>query len=160
MISDAIIPSDDFFNEIGVEYEEAFGHDAGLRQIVQRFLEMLPANTYVLDCGCGTGKPVAGLIVESGRRVHGIDLSQNMVNLSRKQVPGGSFERTNMLDYSPTEDFHGIIAMLSLFELTREEVTTMAAKWFQWLCPNGMLLIGVFGAEDCETTPEMYDRDG
>ena len=36
----------------------------------------------------------------------------------------------------------------------------MADEWFQWLQPNGILLIGVFGAEDCDTAPEMYDMDG
>ena len=158
--SNAIIPSDDFFNQVGIKYEEAFGHDAGLQKIIQKFLGLLPAESRILDCGCGTGKPVANMIVQSGRSVHGIDLSQTMVELSRKQVPNGSFERVDMLHYAPADSFNGVAAMLSLFELTREELTSMAYKWFQWLQPNGLLLIGVVGAEDCETTPGMYDVDG
>ena len=160
--AETVVPSNDFFDKVGIQYEEAFGHDAGLQGIVQKFLEFLPQGqaARVLDCGCGTGKPVPKMVAESGRRVHGIDLSSMMVELSRKQVPTGSFERTSMLQYSPASDFSGVIAMLSLFELTREEITTMAHKWFEWLCPGGFLLIGVFGAEDCEAASEMYDSDG
>ncbi len=158
--SKAIIPSDEFYNQIGQQYEDAFGHDEGLHKIIQRLLGLLPADALVLDCGCGTGKPVAHIITAAGRPLQGIDLSQTMVELSQKQVPQGTFERCNMLEYSPNKEFGGIVAMLSLFELSREELTSMARKWFQWLQPNGHLLIGVFGAEDCETASEMYDLDG
>lgn len=160
LFSEAVIPSEDFYNQVGIQYEEAFGHDVGLHKIIQRFLGLLPGDARVLDCGCGTGKPVAHMIAESGRKVNGIDLSQKMVELSSKQVPTGSFKKINMIHYHPNEHLDGIIAMLSLFELTRKEISLMADNWFQWLQPNGCLLIGVFGAEDCDATPEMYDADG
>ena len=156
-------PHEEFFDQLGLQYEEAFGHDAGLHKIVQRFLTLLPPNAHVLDCGCGTGKPVSHMIASTGHLVHGIDRSQTMVELSRKQVPTGTFEKVDMLHYAPSEDklFSGIVATFSLFVLTREEITIMASKWFQWLQPNGFLLIGVLGAEDVGTTrPEMYDADG
>lgn len=52
------------------------------------------------------------------------------------------------------------MASFSLFELTREETTSLAPEWFQWLQPSGLLFLVVVGADDCETTPEMYDSDG
>ena len=157
---DAIIPSEEFYNQVGIQYEQAFGHDAGLHGVIKKFLELLPGDAQVLDCGCGTGKPVANMVADSGRKVHGIDLSQKMVELSSKQVPSGSFNKVNMLHYSPANALNGVIAMLSLFELTRQEITLMADKWFEWLRPGGYLLIGVFGAEDCDTAHDMYDADG
>ena len=65
-----------------------------------------------------------------------------------------------MLKYKPTKSFEGIIAMFALFELSREEIETMINKYYQWLVPGGLLLIGVFGAEDCTATPEKFDDDG
>lgn len=101
------------------------------------------------------------MIAARGHRACGIDVSQTMIDLSRKQVPTGSFERVSMLEYeAPTEGFHGIVVSLALFELEREEIASMAPRWFQWLQPRGLLLMVVNGAEDCETTPEMYDSDG
>lgn len=151
-----------FYNELGMQYEKFYGHDPEHHEIVGRFLDLLPASdARVLDCGCGTGKPVCQMIVERGHRVCGIDVSQTMVDLSRKQVPTGSFECANMLEYeAPTDGFHGIVASLSLFELEREEMASLAPKWFRWLQPRGPLLLAVNGADDYELAPEMYDSDG
>ena len=154
---EAIVPNEEFYDQIGIEYEKAFSHNAGLHQIMKKFIGLLPEDAHVLDCGCGTGKPVSQMVAGSGRIISGIDLSQIMVDLSSKQVPSGSFERFNMLDYTLGEPRDGVVAMLSLFELTRQEITSMSYKWFDWLRPGGYLLLGVFGAEDCNPAPEMYD---
>ena len=117
-----------FWTDLGMKYEAAFGHDPGLHNVVQEYLNKLPASALILDCGCGTGKPVAKAVAESGRQVHGIDMAAGMVSLSRKAVPSGTFEVANMLDYAPSMSHDGAIASLSIFELTRQEVTTMAHK--------------------------------
>ena len=154
--------SEDLFNDLGKSYEDVFSHDVGLHRAVTRFLDYLRPDARVLDCGSGTGKPVSQMIANTGRSVHGIDLSHKMVDLSRKQVPQGTFELCNMLEYSPpAASFGGITATLSLFELSRAELTAMAGKWFRWIQPGGFLLICVIGAEDCEAVrSEMYDADG
>ena len=72
--SGAVISNEDFYNQLNAIYEEAFGHDAGVHNMIRKFLTLLPKEAQVLDCGCGTGKPGASMIVESGRRVHCIDL--------------------------------------------------------------------------------------
>ena len=59
------------------------------------------------------------MIVKSGRAVYGIDQSKTMIELSKEQVPKKSFETVNMIDYAPAIDFGDIVAMLSLFELSR-----------------------------------------
>lgn len=157
----AVITNQDFYSELGKRYEDAYGHNPGLRKVVERFLSLLPPNTTVLDVGCGTGKPVSSMIAESGRRPYGIDLSPVMVEWSKKQVPEGTFQQCNMLDFAPSPaSFSGATAVLSLFGLSRAEITVMAQRFFQWIQPGGFLLLGVFGAEDCKTKPEQYDQDG
>lgn len=80
------------------------------------------------DCGCGTGKPVAKAVVESGRHVYGIDMTADMISLSRKAVSSETFKVANILNYAPSISYDDAIASLSIFELTRQEVTTMAHK--------------------------------
>jgi SAM-dependent methyltransferase len=156
-----VVTTKDFYSELGKRYEDAFAHNPGLRKIMQRFLSLLPSDTTVLDVGCGTGKPVSFMIAESGRRPYGIDLSPVMVELSKKQVPQGTFQQCNMLHFAPSPaSFGGATTVLSLFGLSRAEITLMAQKLFQWIQPGGVLLIGVFGAEDCKTRAEQYDEDG
>lgn len=144
-----------------MKYEAAFGHDPALSNMIQKYLHEFPSSASVLDCGSGTGKPVAAAIAESGRHVHGIDMSAGMVSLSRKAVPKGSFEVANMLEYVPTVSYDGVVASLSIFELTRQELESMAHKWFQWLKPGGLLLIVTFPAEVCgQVKAGNYDADG
>ena len=153
------IPGAEFYDNLGIKYENTFGHDTGMKNAVRKFLHRFPKDALILDCDCGTGKPVSRMIVDSGCRIKGIDSSRSMVDFSRKQVPSGSFEMVNMLEHAPSERFKGIVAMLSLFELSREQITAMTMKWSEWLVESGLLLIGVLGAEDCATKLEMFDDD-
>lgn len=155
------ITNRDFFDNAGLKYEEAYGHAEGVHSSLKTFLELLPRDGPVLDCGSGTGYPGAVMIAtDAKRQLHGIDFSPKMVQLARSRVPTATFEHANMLDYEPATKFAGIVAILSLFELTRPQLEDMARKWASWLNPNGILLIGVFAAEDCRNTPEMFDGDG
>ncbi|KAI4210044.1 MAG: hypothetical protein LQ351_007094 [Letrouitia transgressa] len=154
------VPSDELFNELGQDYEDAFAHNAGLLDIIHQLLELLPPQANILDCGSGTGNPVAFTITNSGHRLHGIDVAQNMVDLARKKVPNATFEKASMLEYKPVDLVNGIVAMFSLFQLTRTDITSMAHKWYEWLQRGGLLLLGVIGAEDCNLDSEVYDSDG
>lgn len=153
-------PAADFYDGLGMRYEEAFGHDVGLHNFIERALGMLPPNATVLDVGCGTGKPTSSMIAASARRLHGIDFSSVMIGLSRKQVPNGSFEQANMLEFNPREPFDAAFSIFSTFHLTRDEMTTVAAKWSEWIVPNGFIFIGTMVADDFPNEPHMFDPDG
>ena len=150
----------DFYDDLGIRYEEAFGHDAGLNKFLLGALNRLAPTASVLDIGSGTGKPTSSMIAASGRRVHGIDYSSVMTELSRKQVPRGSFEHVNMLEYKPKEPFDAAFAIFSLFHLTREEMAIAAAKWPEWIAPSGYIFIGIMVADDLPTEQSMFDADG
>ncbi|MCJ1474038.1 hypothetical protein MMC13_002696 [Lambiella insularis] len=140
-----------FWDNAGMKYEEAFGHDQGLIDFITAVLEMLPSSASVLDIGCGTGKPTSSMIAASGRQLHGIDFSSTMIALSRQQVPGGVFEEVDMFDFSPRTPFDAAFAMFSLFNITHEELNTMVAKCFDWVVPNGYFFVGTIAAEDFST---------
>ena len=151
----------EFYSNLGKRYEDAYGHNAGLQRMVQHFLDLLPPKASVLDCGCGTGKPVSYMIAESGRKPYGIDLSPRMVELSKKQVPRGTFKQCNMLDYTAAPaTFAGATVILSIFGRDRAAITRIARNLFNWIQPGGHLLLCVFGAEDRKNRPEQHDPDG
>ena len=153
---------DQFWTDLGLKYEAAFRHDSALHNIIHKYLHDLPPTAHILDCGTGTGKPVAKAITDSGRHVHGIDRSAGMISLCRTGVPRGTFTVANMLDYAAADgSYEGAVASLSTFELSRAEMTTMAGHWFRWLRPGGRLLINTFAAEACsQATAANYDADG
>lgn len=156
----AIVQAENFFDSLGIKYEQSFGHDAGLIQFVRDSLCLLPADASVLDIGSGTGKPVSEMIIESGRKHLGIDFSPVMVDIARKQVPNGKFELTNMLDFAPEMQLTAAFTIFSLFQLSREEISAVVEKWRTWIAPGGYIFIGTMVAEDFSTKPQVLDKDG
>ena len=76
-------------------------------------------------------------------------------------MPSGTFEIANMLEYAPTVSYNGVVASFSIFEISRQELTSMVHKWSQWLKPGGLLLINTFPAEACsQVKAGNYDADG
>lgn len=130
-----------FWSDLGLGYQAAFGDDPGLVAVVQKWLALLPSASSVLECGCGTGKPIGRTIADSGHRYHGIDAAAGMVEVSRKQIPEGDFEVVNMLSFNPDRQYDGIVASLSLFELSLEENREMGRNWMKWLKPGGYFLL-------------------
>lgn len=153
-----------FYTELGIKYDAAYGHDVALRKVTAAFISMLPNHPRVLECGPGTGI-VAEVLVDGGCHLLGIDMSEGMVELCRKRVPGATFQLANMLEYDASkEHYDGIVASLSIFEISRQEVTTMTEKWSQWIKPGGFLMIATLDPKAGEPgesyQPKTYDPDG
>jgi SAM-dependent methyltransferase len=119
-------------------YEHAFSHDTGLLAFTQTALTHLPPNAHVLDVGWGTGKPIATALAAAGHRVTCIDISDAMVELSRKVVPSGAIEVADMRDLFQRND------------------------WTRWLEVGGVLCTCTLVAKDYdpEGKGKGYDADG
>ncbi|KAK4494560.1 hypothetical protein PRZ48_013916 [Zasmidium cellare] len=152
-----------FYSQVGATYQTAFAHDPGLHTYLQsHLLPQLAPNSTILDIGCGTGHPVASTLAAAGHHVTGIDISEEMVRLSRISVPKGKFEVADMQTYQPEGTFGAVLAILSLFPLDREAIETQAARWSSWLPVGGILGIVTIAAEDVEVEGRggRYDADG
>ncbi|KAL9616011.1 MAG: hypothetical protein Q9160_009071 [Pyrenula sp. 1 TL-2023] len=158
----------EFYSSLSSVYEAAFGHDAGLLRFLQIVLKHLPESggASILDIGCGTGHPVATTFAAAGHRIHGLDISDEMVQLSQKAVSsGGTFEVADMRTWQPSpasESFDAILAILSLFTLTRPEIEAQVQRSSSWLQQGGLLCVGSIAAEYChpESKGVSYDGDG
>ena len=150
----------EFYTNFAARYHEHFRHDKVLGEVVRSFVSKLPANAQVIECGPGTGI-AAATIVDSGCHLHGIDQSEGMLAICRQRVPAGTFEVADMLKYSvPDSKYDGVVASLSLFELSKQETAAMMQKWHGWLRPGGLLLIGTWDPERQGVSPDKYDADG
>ncbi|KAF3920158.1 hypothetical protein AA313_de0203977 [Arthrobotrys entomopaga] len=152
-----------WYSSLGEKYEATFGHDPGLQKFLQKVLKHLPPKSKVLDVGCGTGRPVASTLANAGHSVTGLDISEVMVDLSRKAVPNAQFHVADMRIYSPPDgsQFDAVLNILSLFSLKREEIESTAKRWTNWMPVGGLLCVGTVAAEDChpETKGKGYDDD-
>ena len=79
-----------------------------------RFILKLTKNKkYVLDVGCGTGTHIS-ILENLGYIVTGIDISENMVNLSKDKTKSNIY-KMNLLDFKLNEKYDAIISMHSVF---------------------------------------------
>ena len=110
--------------------------------ILREFAGLLPPGARVLDAGCGTGEPVARYFVNRGDAVTGIDVSERMLALARRQVPEATFQRMDLraLDFPPAS-FDAIAAVYVVFHLPRAEHAGLFAGFAWVLKPGGALLL-------------------
>jgi ubiquinone/menaquinone biosynthesis C-methylase UbiE len=116
----------------------------------------LPRNAKVLDVGCGAGIPVAKFLVDSGFEVVGIDFSEKMLRLARKNVPQATFIKKDVtrLDFAD-DSFDGLTAFYSIIHVPREKHSLLFKSFNRILKPNGIMLV-CMGPDEWEATEDYY----
>lgn len=136
------------FDAIGARYDEVFPHKDGQLHAGQLLLERLPAGASVLDVGCGTGLPTARQLADAGCAVTGIDISANMLDLARRNVPEASFVQRDAADVDAgLGRFHAVVAFFSLLMLPRVRIVRALAAVHEMLLPAGWLAVGMVEAD-------------
>ncbi len=111
--------------------------DAGMEEILDRFLELLPENADVLDLGCGSGRDSIYL-EEAGCCVTLMDGSEQMCRLAEihtdQEVLHMTFEEMEF-----DEVFDGIWACASLLHVPEEDMDRIMGKVSDALLPGGIL---------------------
>ncbi len=146
------------YDKIAEEYQ-ADRHRFDHRKELQKFAELLPKNGKVIDVGCGAGVPVARFLVESGFSVVGIDFSEKMIRLARRNVPEATFVRKDMsqLDFADSS-FDGLTAFYSIIHVPREKHSQLLRDFSRILKSGGILLV-TMGSDEWEAT-EIYSHFG
>ncbi len=94
----------------------------------------------VLDVGCGAGVPIAKSLA-ARHRVTGVDVSQKMLDLARRNAPTGDFICADIMTVTlPPSSFDAAVAFYSVFHLPREEHLRLFRRIHRWLKPGGLLL--------------------
>lgn len=127
-------------------------------KVVENFLEKLPASPSILDAGCGTGRDTK-LFHEKGAKVVGVDISEGLLEVARRENPDITFIAANFTEL-PLEDqsFDGVWSHASLVHLeTLEEVRSALSEFHRVLKPEGFLYVYVKKQEGEEKTAIVSD---
>jgi SAM-dependent methyltransferase len=133
----------------------AYIHDAGHADFALEsapgILEILARNGIheglVVDLGCGSGL-WARELVDAGYRVLGIDISEAMIELSRRRVPEAEFRVGSLFDadISPCGAVTAISEVLNyLFDEEAGGLTPLFRRVFEALVPGGVFVFDVLG---------------
>lgn len=129
--------------------------EAGL---IDRLLAGLSAGAAVLDLGCGTGRPIAELLVARGCRVTGVDHSAAMLAKARAFVPGARLRQAE-LDAPLGETFAAAVCWDAIFHLARARHAAVFAEVARCLPPGGGFLFTTGGSANAPFTDTMFGQE-
>lgn len=112
-----------------------------LNEALRVGVELCPPQAKVLDIGIGTGN-AAGLFVNKGYQVYGVDISSKMLSKCAEKYPSIKLEKGNFLDI-PFKDeiFDLIISGYALHHLTDNEKSKAISGFKNILSPKGAVII-------------------
>lgn len=114
-------------------YADKFMDFEPYTQQIMEFAKLLDPGAKVLDLGCGPGNVAKHLYREKAVSITGVDLSDEMVDMARKNVPGTFFTQDiRNIDFFP-ESFTAVVLSFCLVHLSYEEATQLLAKAAGWL---------------------------
>jgi ubiquinone/menaquinone biosynthesis C-methylase UbiE len=128
------------------------------RGLLDGFAETMHSRGAVCEIGCGPGQ-VARYLHDRGVKMHGIDLSQEMVAQARRLNPDISFDKGDMraLDL-PDVSLAGIVSFYAIIHLKREDVVPALKEMRRVLKQGGKLMLSFHGGEGEIHRDEWYDK--
>lgn len=107
----------------------------------QKFCELLPPKSRILDIGCGPGNDVT-YFVEKGFSVTGIDLSEEMIRLASERETRAKLFEMDMRHPSFDDDsFDGIWASFSFLHIKESDAEETLQQFKLILCDRGYLCL-------------------
>lgn len=146
MSSKPFITVEEFYKTGAIEYEKFGKNSYAWNYIHQPVFEKYLQNLYspqlkVLEVGSGAGKVVNYLLKVGNREqnITGIDISPEMVALSRKQYPQINFIEGNARDITfPKNSFDLVISSMVFHHTDDTELSEIFKNIFAWLKKGGI----------------------
>lgn len=133
----------DTYNLIAEDWHKDHQKDDWWVEGTDTFAKLLTAGDRVLDIGCGTGVK-AKYLSSKGLKVIGLDFSEQMINIAKREVSEADFKVLDMRDVGELEgDFDGIFMQASLLHIPKNEALDVLTKIKTKLKPGGLLYIAV-----------------
>lgn len=98
-----------------------------------------PSGSAVADLGCGTGS-VAGLLVELGHRVDGVDFSPEMVRRARTKMPEATFRVGDAAVPPLSSGAYDVVFCRHVLWALPEPVQVVG-RWAALLRPGGVMVL-------------------
>lgn len=145
------------YNAIAAAWDTARTTFYGLeREYLDILLDGLPADSHVLDLGCGTGRPMAEYLLARGCRVTGVDQAEGLLALARARFPQAEWLHGTIETYTSPHRYHAIVCWDALFHIERARHEALFARFAQMLAPGGRLMLTFGGSEHPAFTDTMF----
>lgn len=125
-------------------------------------LSFVKSRGKALDIGCGCTGRFIRLLVEEGFTPTGLDVSAEMLNIARTQLPGVDFINADICQYQLTEKYDFITAWDSIWHIPLEQQHNVISKIVASLNVGGVFIFSFGGTteQSCHSNdvmgPEVY----
>ncbi|MEV6942306.1 class I SAM-dependent methyltransferase [Streptomyces sp. NPDC051172] len=144
--TDFVTTTRTFYDAIAEDYAVMFAQErteprdgavlAGFAELVSR-----GGGGQVADLGCGPGRVTAHLS-SLGLSVFGLDLSESMLTIARRENPGLRFERGSMLELDlPDGALAAAVSWYSTIHTPVDRLPSLFAEFHRVLAPGGHMLV-------------------
>jgi SAM-dependent methyltransferase len=123
------------------------------------FISLFAPNAEILDVGCGSGFK-AKYLSEHGLHVTGIDFSDALIEIAKREVPQADFFVMDMKEVrSVAKQFDGIFAQASLLHIPHDEIGEVIKSLILKLKENGYLYVAVKGTRPDGPNEEIKEEN-
>ncbi|WP_406123436.1 class I SAM-dependent methyltransferase [Streptomyces sp. NBC_00989] len=138
-----------FYDAIAEDYADHFAGERSAKPrdwtVMAGFAELVSrgegGSGQVADLGCGPGRSTA-FLASQGLDVFGLDLSESMLAIARRENPGLRFRQGSMLDLDiPAGTLAGAVSWYSSIHTPVDQLPFVFAEFHRILAPGGYLLL-------------------
>jgi len=120
------------YNKNAEKFEDKFLHFEPYRKKIFLFREkcLTQNEMKILDVGCGPGNHAAYLYsLNQGYKITGIDLSDKMIELAKKNAPGCHFIKGDIRNLDSNKKYDAVIASFCIVHLSSKELIDFISKF-------------------------------
>ncbi|MFJ5997992.1 class I SAM-dependent methyltransferase [Streptomyces sp. NPDC092370] len=156
--ADFLIETRKFYDTVAEAYAVHFG-DLGAGTpldlgVLSGFAGLVGEGGEVADLGCGPGR-VTAFLASRGLSVFGLDLSESMLAVARRENPDLRFVKGSMQELDlPDGSLDGVVSWYSTIHTPEEHLPALFAGFHRVLRPGGHLLLGF----QCGDEPRHYEE--
>lgn len=124
-------------------YATKFMHFLPYSQRIDEFSALLSEGSYVLDLACGPGN-TARQLLDAGKKLRllGVDLSEEMVLVARRNAPEADFRIQDLREMAfPAHTFDAVVMSFCIVHLLDQETMDVITRVHEWLKPGGMFYL-------------------
>ncbi|MET9758711.1 methyltransferase domain-containing protein [Streptomyces sp. NPDC006372] len=156
--ADFLIETRTFYDTVAEDYAVQFSDPLGARPLdrglLDAFAELVGVGGEVADLGCGPGR-VTAYLASRGLSVFGLDLSESMLAIARRENPDLRFEQGSMLDLDlPDGSLAGVVSYYSIIHTPQNRLPEVFAEFARVLRPGGHLLLAFQAGDE----PRRYEE--
>ena len=147
------------YNRIAEDWFKDHQEDTWWVSGTDKFISFLGPGDLVLDVGCGAGVK-SKYLANKGLKVIGIDLSDKMIEIARKEVPDAKFLVADINEpLQMDEKFDGIFAQAVLLHISKKDIKTVIHNLINQLKPKGYFYIAVKGLKKGQPEEEIIKEN-